>query len=132
METGTSTTEVVTQKGNSSKPISVYAQGETTHPIKSSSVGLKINISNLTLDGSFGLDNTGLFASYTTGNQINSLGLRVDFSNVKVGIEFSTAIQWDSTTQTNYANVSVSGWWILATYLAATSGQSMPQPDNAY
>lgn len=132
METGTSTTEVVTQKGNSSKPISVYAQGETTHPIKSSSVGLKINISNLTLDGSFGLDNTGLFASYTTGNQINSLGLRVDFSNVKVGIEFSTAIQWDSTTQTNYANVSVSGWWILAAYLAATSGQSMPQPANAY
>ena len=58
--------------------------------------------------------------------------IKMDLSNFKIGFEYSTAIQWDKTTQTNYVNLSASGWWIIAAYIFVTSGQSMPQPTLAY
>jgi hypothetical protein len=66
------------------------------------------------------------------GNSTNSFRIKMDVSKVKIGFEYSNEIQWYSTTQINYTNVSVSGWWILVVYGMVTKGQSVPQPVGAY
>jgi len=132
VETGTSETTTVTQKGDSSKPISVYAQGNLTNPIQLSSAGLKLNASKFTHERSIGADNIGVSNSWTKGNQTNSFGIKANLWEFKIGFEYSTAIQWDNTTQTNYTNISVSGWWILAACATVTSGQILLQPAGAH
>ena len=129
---GTKTTQTISKHGNSSKPISVYANGNAEHPIKSSSAGIKINIAKFTLDISMGLDNIGISGSLSNGNTTNSFGLKANLSELKVGFEGSTAVKWDNNTETTYTNVSVSGWAIAAAYVFITTGQSMPSPLYAY
>lgn len=123
--------QLVSKHGNSSKPLSVYAKRDAEHPIKSSSAGLKFNISKVTLDISIGLDNIGISGSIIDGNTTNSIAIKANISELKVGFEGSTAIKWDNTTETVYTNVSVSGWAIVAAYVLATTGQSMPSPSYA-
>ena len=133
VETGTCITKTITQRGDSSKPVSVYAEGDITDPLGSSSAGIKFNVSNFTLDGSVALDNIGISGSWTSENRTNSLGISANLSEFKIGFEYSTAIQWDKTTHTtNYTNVSVSGWWLLAAYLAVMTGEIAPQPAGAF
>ena len=127
VETGISTSHTIKQSGDSSKPVSVYANGEVLHPVKSSSAGVKINISKFTLDISVGLDNIGLSGSIIKGNTVKSLGVRANLSNLKVGLEGATAIQWDNTTQTNFWNVSASGYGLAAIYLLYVGGQQLSQ-----
>ena len=131
-KTGTKTTQTISKHGNSSKPVSVYAEHDAIHPIKSSSAGLKINISNFILDISLGLDNIGVSGSLVNGNTTNSFGLRANLSELKVGFEGSSAVQWDNTTETTYTNVSVSGWSIAAVCMFITTGQPMLSPLSAY
>lgn len=100
----------MSQKGNSSKPISVYANGNIEHPVKSSSAGLKINVANFTLDIGLGLDNIGVSGSLKNGNSTNSLGLKLNLSEFELGFEGSTAIQWDdNNSEVSYNNISVNG-----------------------
>ena len=131
-KTGTKTTHTISEYGNSSKPVSVYAERDANHPIKSSSVGIKINASNFTLDISLGLDNTGVSGSLTKGNTTNTFGIKANLSELKLGFESSSAVQWDNITETTYANASISGWAAVAVYLLVTTGQPMPTPPYAY
>ena len=133
VKAGIKTTETISKKGDSSKPISVYVKREAKHPIKSSSAGIKINVSDFTLDLSLGLDNTGLSVTRSNGEVSNSFGLRANLSELKVGFEGSTAIKWDNTTtETAYTNVSVSGWAIAAAFIFAETGQYSQSPSYAH
>ena len=70
--TGTTTTKIVSKHGDSTKPISVYANRDAENPVKSSAAGIKINISSFTLNLSLGFDNIGLYSSITDGNTTDS------------------------------------------------------------
>jgi len=75
---GNETTTVVSQSGDSSKPISVYANGDIDAPL-SSSVGIVFNFKNGdALNISIGLDNTGISYTTTDAGSINSVGLRIN------------------------------------------------------
>ena len=130
--TGTVTTQTISEHGDSSKFISVYADMDTSSPIVSSSAGLKINISEFTLDIGVGADNIGFSCSLTNGDVTNSLGFRLNLSEFKAGVEYSTALKWDSYTQTTYANGSISGWSIIALYSLLTTGQPVSSPVQSY
>ena len=132
VKTGTKTTQTISKHGDSSKPISVYANKDAQHPIKSSSAGININIVNFTLDLSVGLDDIGISGSLTNGNTTNSFGIKLNLSELKIGFEGSTAIQWDNTTETAYTNASISGWAIAVAYIFATTGQYVQSPSYAY
>ena len=132
IKTGNQTTQTISQHGNSSNPISVYANKDAQHPIKSSSAGININIDDFTLDLSTGLDDIGLYGSLTNGNTTNSFGVKLNLSELKVGFEGSTAVQWDNTIETAYTNVSVSGWTIVAVYILVSTGQYVQSPSYAY
>ncbi|MFR8011646.1 MAG: RHS repeat-associated core domain-containing protein [Clostridia bacterium] len=131
-KTGIKITQKVSEHGNSSKPVSVRAERDAVHPIKSSSAGIKINISNFILDISLGLDNIGISGSLVNENTTNSFGLKVNLSELKVGFEGSSAVKWDNTTETTYTNASINGWTIAAAYVLVTTGQQMPSPAYAY
>ena len=124
--------KTVSKHGNSSKPISVYANAELLNPVKSSTAGLKINISNFTLTVSLGLDNIGISGSVTKGNTVDSFGMRVNVSELKIGFEGSTAVTWDNETEIAYANASVSGWFLVVAYQLVTTGQLSPTPSYGY
>ena len=132
VKTGTKTTQTISKHGDSSKPISVYANKDAQHPIKSSSAGININIVNFTLDLSVGFDDIGISGSLTNGNTTNNFGVKLNLSELKIGFEGSTAIQWDNTTETAYTNASISGWAIAAAYILATTGQYVQSPSYAY
>lgn len=110
----------------------VYANNDSQHPIKSSSAGININIVNFTLDLSVGLDDIGISGALTNGNTTKSYGVKLNLSELKIGFEGSTAIQWDNTTETAYTNASISGWAIAAAYILATTGQYVPSSSYAY
>ncbi len=116
----------ISQNGDSSKPVSVYAKGRTDNPVLSSA-GLKCNIKDFSLDISLGLDNLGITGSYTNDNLTNSFGLKVDVTQFKVGFEFSTIVSnGQNSSVSNYTNVSVSGVIIVAVLVGIVSGQYDP------
>ncbi len=116
----------ISQQGNSSKPVSVYAKGRTDNPVLSSA-GLKCNIKDFSLDISLGLDNLGITGSYTNDNLTNSFGLKVDVTQFKVGFEFSTIVSnGQNSSVSNYTNVSVSGVIIVAVLVGIAFGQYDP------
>lgn len=131
-KTGTKTTKTISKHGDSSRPISVYAIHDAINPIKSSSCGLKFNISNFTLNISLGLDNIGISGSLMNNNTTNSFGLKINLSELKIGFESSSVVQWDSITETTYTNVSANGWLLVVAYMFATTGQLMPSPSYVY
>nr|WP_319489342.1 RHS repeat-associated core domain-containing protein [uncultured Caproiciproducens sp.] len=117
---GTKITTTVSEQGNSSKPISVYAIGVNNNTA-SSSVGLKINAPNFTLNISFGLNNTGVSGSIKNGTASNSFGLRASLAELKLGFESATTAKLsDKSNQTNYLNVSASGLFIAAAIFVQT------------
>ena len=132
VKSGTKTTTSISNYGDSSKPISVYANCDAEHPIKSSTAGIKINISNFTLDISLGLSNIGISGSIRNGNNTDSFGFKANLSEFKVGFEGSSSIKWDNTTETAYTNVNISGWIIAAAFAAVTTGQYIPSPSYMY
>ena len=109
--------------GDASKLFSVYANKDVDHPIISSTVGAKVNVSDFTLDLSLGLDNIGFSGSLTRDNATSSIGVRLNLAEFKAGIEVSQDVQFGNTTQTIYTNYSVSGWTILAAAAAILTGQ---------
>ena len=132
IKTGWRITQIISKHGDASKLFSVYANKDAQHPIKSSSVGININIDNFTFNLSLGLDNIGISGSSTNGNATNNFGIRMNLSELKVGFESSTAIQRDNITETAYTNASVSGWAIAAAYILLTTGQYVQSPSYAY
>ena len=126
-KTGTKTTHTLSECGNSSKPISVYAEFDANHFIDSSA-GIRFNISDFTLDIGFGLSDTGVSSSFTNGNTTNSFGIKANLAEYKAGFESSSSVKWDNTTETTYSNVSISGWAVAAAYVFIASGQLLPTP----
>ena len=95
--------------GDSSKQISLYSQGRADNLLLSSA-GLKINISNFTLNVSLGLDNIGISGSTINGDTTKSFGVKADIVQLKLGFESSTTVKVDySTDQTTFVNASASG-----------------------
>ena len=129
-ETGTETTQTISEYGDSSKPISVYANGDLQNPGTGSSAGISINICDFSLNLNVGFENIGISGSVANGNTTDSFGVKLDLSKLKIGFEGSEAIQWDNTTRTTYTNVSVSGWSLLAAYYYVTTGQYVPNNQN--
>ena len=128
VKTGTKESKTISKKGNSSKPISVYAQKRSDN-FALSSAGLKINISSFTLDISLGLDNFGISGSIKNEDTINAFGIKADISQLKIGFEHSYTVKWDESTDiTSYANASISGWGIAAAYIWTKTGQWLSSP----
>ena len=129
---GTKENKTLSSRGNSSKPISVYAQGRSDNPLLSSA-GLKINIASFTLNVSLGLDNIGISGSVKNGKATNTFGLSADLSQLKIGFESSTTVKWDNDTNvTDYINASVTAWGIAALYILVTTGEWVPSPQPAF
>ena len=133
VKTGLKKTRKVSKNGNSSKPISVYANKELQRPIKSSAVGLKLNISDFTWNVSLALDNIGGSGSMTIGDTTHSFGTRINISELKIGYEASTStIDWDGAVNTTYTNISIDGGFLIAAYFLVTMGQPVPVFSPAY
>ena len=130
-KSGTSTSTILASSGDSSRPLSVYAQGRADNEILSSA-GLKINIANFTLNVSIGADNLGVSASIADRGTIKSIALTADISQFKIGGEFATTV-WDNTTSEKiYTNISVSGWLLVAAYIYYKTGEWYPTPTPAF
>lgn len=126
VKTGTRSSKTLTSKGNSSKPISVYAQGRSDNPALSS-VGVKFNLVDLSLNISLGLDNIGITGSIKNGDTTNSFAVTADISQFKIGAEASSTIQWDENySASSYTNASITLTGIIAAYCFATTGQVVP------
>lgn len=129
---GTKEREVVFSKGNSSKPISVYARGRSDKLLLSSA-GLKINIASFSLNVSLGLDNLGIRGSFKKGETTNAFALKADLSQLKVGVEKSAIVNWDANSDVvTYTNASITGWGIVAICMLSTTGQWQPSPQPVY
>ena len=130
-KSGTSTSTILASSGDSSRPLSVYAQGRADNEILSSA-GLKINIANFTLNVSIGADNLGVSASIADHGTIKSIALTADISQFKIGGEFATTV-WDSATSEKiYTNISVSGWLFVAAYIYYRTGEWYSTPTSAF
>lgn len=128
VKTGTKWSNTTFKKGDSSKLVSVYAQGRADNWLVSSA-GIKINIENFTCNISVGLDDIGISGSVKNGETTETYGFRADFSQFKVGCEGSITAKWDDgTDETSYTNYSVTGWGIIAAYIFITTGQWIPTP----
>jgi RHS repeat-associated protein len=131
VKTGTKKTTTLSKKGDSSKPISVYAKGRSDAPILSSA-GLKVNVSSLTINASFGLEDLGISGSINNGDTSRSLGIVADLTQFKVGVEGSTTAKWDANADiAHFTNVSVSGWAIAAACVLVGTGLWAPTPQPA-
>ena len=115
---GTTITNVEKSYGDSSKPISVYANAERSNWVLSSSVGVKINIGNFSLQSSLGLSDIGMSCSITDGDTKNSFGISADISKFRVVGTYSTS----KNEITNYVRGGASGWFIVMVIYAIETG----------
>ena len=129
---GVKTTQTMAKHGDSSKPISVYTKTDISHPVKSSSAGLKFNLGSFSLDIGIGLNNAGIKGSIKNGNTTNSFGLKLNLSELKLGFESTASYKWDNMTQTTYTNVDVSGWALVVAYGLFNSGQLYDSSSSFY
>lgn len=99
------------------------------HPIKSSSVGAAINVSNKSLNVNLAIDDIGIYGSVTNGNRTNNLGVTINLSELKIGIQHSTDVSYGDSTITNYTNYSINGASIIILYYFLTTGNfNTPTP----
>lgn len=129
------TTKVVSKSGDSSKPISVYANRDAKHPVKSSSAGLKLNIGNTTYKASLGIDDIGVYKSTSNGKATQALGIRINLSELKIGFDHVVSVQEDNDI-TNSINTNGSFnlfvaigvvYYIATGKLPSRSPQESPQ-----
>ena len=131
VKSGTRTATTISKSGDSTRPVSVYAQGRSDNWLLSSA-GLKVNIESFTLNVILGLDNIGISGSVKDGDTTNSFSIKADLSQLKVGFEGSTTVKWDENTNiTSYTNANVSGWAIAAVYILIQTGQWVPSPQTS-
>lgn len=96
-----------------------------------------MNFANHNLNISLGLDNTALTFAHTNNNVTNSIGVRANLSEFKVGVEVRNEIEWDSFTESQYTNVSIDATGIVMLYAIATgsyqgTGNGYPIPGYGY
>ena len=121
------------KSGDSSKPITAFLKTNTKHPIKSSTVGIKVNIAKLSFTTDLGLDNFGSSVSCTIGDTTYGFRKRGDITRLKIGYEFSAETQIGEDVKDGvYTNVSLSGWFLLIAYAYATTGSPAPSSQYSY
>jgi RHS repeat-associated protein len=119
---GTNTIETISRHGDSTKPISVYANLESKHPVCSSSAGLKVNIVSATMDIGLSLDDIGVYVAHSNGNSSNNLGIKINISEIQIGLESSATIESNGITTVSYTNVSLNGFGMLLVAAAYFTG----------
>lgn len=121
-KSGQKSSKTLSSSGDSSKPVSVFAQGRSDNFLLSS-VGLKINIVNFSLDVNLGLDNIGITGSIKDGDTTNSLAFMADLTQLKIGAEVGSTVQWDENNSTcTYSNASITIIGVVAAYCFAATG----------
>lgn len=130
VKTGAKTTQIVSTSGDSSKAFSVYTNVNMDSPERSSA-GVKINMSNFAVKLCVGLDDIGFYCLSSSGNTTSAFGVKINLSELKLGFEESTSIQWDNTVETTYTNTSINGWALVALYMLM-NGQEAPYPGSVY
>lgn len=125
---GVTTTETVSQRGDSTKPVSVYADKNIQHPIISSTAGIKFNSENLSIKLNVGFENFGIYGSRSKDNTTKGFGLKINLSEFKFGFESFTSIFNEGTTVTSYTNSSINGWILAAVFVYVYTGQPFPVP----
>ena len=111
---GTRVTTQLAKYGDSSKPISVYAVGRADGKLLSS-VGIKINISHVTIGLSLGLDNIGLSAQHLDDDVQQSYAIKVNLSQAEVGFESARTqtIEGSNVSKTDYTFSGITFWTIV-------------------
>ena len=118
----------ISETGDSSKPLSVYANIDTDKPFESSTFGGQINVGQITAELSLGFDDTSLSLSGTFNNTTYGFSAKIDISAAKFGLEGWSSIQGGNSIHKNYVNVSASGWFVMAILLYAQTGQIVQAP----
>ena len=116
---GVSETIIEESYGDSSKPISVYANGEMSNAVISSSAGFKINIGNLTLKNSFAFDNLGSSVSWNNGTTSYELSLYVDLTQLSTEGKYSVT----KGTTSSYTKLGISASLIAVIAFVLHTGQ---------
>ena len=119
----TQISEVVTESGDATRPISVYANYDAKNPVASSSAGLNVTVNSFNLNVNLALDDVGIYLGVINGNTKNSIGLKIDLSSFKIGIEKATETRSEKRITTHSTNVSISGWVLLMGLVYVSTGQ---------
>ena len=116
----------VSEIGDSSKPILVYAKQNIDNPIVSSGAGIQVNIWDFSATLNFGLDDTRLSGSLNINDTSYAFHGIIDIANMKVGIEISDENTVASITSTTYENIKVDITTILEAVLTYYLGSKLP------
>ena len=127
-ETGARTTTVTSSVGKKkTKAVTAYANKNATHPIRSSSAGVKIITYKSYLQINLSVDNLSITGGIINGDITKSFGQKVNFTNLTAVYTGTTEIKWDDkTTETIYTDVGFSGYALLALAYYLTSGEPAP------
>lgn len=132
VKTGTTISTVTSSKGNASKPVSVYANGVSNEPV-TSTAGIKINIKKCSLDFGVGLTDTSLKFLISNGNITTSSAFKVDITKMQIGFEMEVEEKIATDVYASgYANASISGGFLMATYALINSGNFNSSFQYAY
>jgi RHS repeat-associated protein len=100
-----------TETGDSSKPVSVYADNFENNLLEST-CGLKYNVGQVTEDIGFGLTDAGVSFGYKSGE--NSYSLKRTTSPLKIGYSFSNTTNIDPTNSVTITRgVEIDTWPIV-------------------
>ena len=120
--------QVISRKGNYSKPVTVYLRKRSDN-VNLSSVGINFKTSKFSVNLSLGLDNTGITGTVSNGSNDSSLAIKANMSKFEVGAEASETVHWDeNSSNITSSNVSINGLSALAIMAFLTTGQPIPQP----
>lgn len=132
VETGVTANTVTSRKGNSSKPVSVYANGVSNNPL-SSTAGLKVNIGKSSLELGVGLDNTALKFSIANGDVTTNTALKMDITKLQIGIEAEVETRiTENIYESTYAYTSINGGIAGAIYMFVSTGNWNSSLQPAY
>ena len=126
----------ILKNGDSSKPISVYANGDVTNPALRSNAGLKINIGKFNISLNLGLENISVGVSVDEGEKAAGYYIKANLSTLKIGFEQTISKternETSSYTMTEFSNYSVTGIGIaLVVMYLLSGGQMVPSPAPA-
>ena len=127
--TGNKTTHTY---GDTKKLLRVNYDCDTAHPIISSNLSLILKLGVEQTSVNFGLDNTGVYKTYSFGNYDLSLGIKIDLAHIKIGLESSLMHNTStenpniSKSQGSFTNLSIDGIGIILGLIYYFTGTPVP------
>lgn len=124
-EHGTSSTTTIVQNGTLSKPIVLHAKQDYGTAGVSYGAGAQLSAFSASLDlsGSVSRTNTGVYFSSGYRNNTTQVGVRINFEELKLGIETSTSYKQGNICVTEYSNLSINGVGLLTIVAGLYTGQ---------